>query len=390
MNKKGFTLVELLAVIIILSLLALLASTSVSKIVKDSKSDLYDTQIKLIQSAAEAWGADNLYDLPDAGTCKYLTLQDLKQYGLIDPEIKDPRTNDLFSDNLIIKITGEENKFGLNNISYEVDNSDIEGCEIIYGPICTLVNDADNSESITPGDKYQCKVKDDMEEGFEDGYYFFVLGTNSDGTTNLIMERNIYYDSTNKVGKVATSSNSNVAWYASAYDHSYGPVTAMNYLHDATKDWDNIPNMIMNYEDENINHVTGQKGTNGYTGIKTTGNITIITSKTNEETGRIENLKARMPRYDEVHGQGKCLTYAENNNKYGSCPLYLANYLQSSSYVTGEGLQNISGIYGYWTLSSYASNSGYAWNVYYDGRVNAGNVIDEDSRGVRPVITLEI
>ena len=51
MNKKGFTLVELLAVIIILSLLALLASTSVSKIVKDSKSDLYDTQINLIKSA---------------------------------------------------------------------------------------------------------------------------------------------------------------------------------------------------------------------------------------------------------------------------------------------------------------------------------------------------
>ena len=79
----------------------------------------------------------------------------------------------------------------------------------------------------------------------------------------------------------------------------------MNYLHKATKDWSNVPNMIMNYEDENIAYDTQQKGTNGYGSIKTTDNITIITSKTNEETGRIENLKARLPRYDEVHGTGK-------------------------------------------------------------------------------------
>ena len=97
-----------------------------------------------------------------------------------------------------------------------------------------------------------------------------------------------------------------------------------------------------------------------------------------------------MPRYDEVHGTGKCLTYAENGNKYGSCPLYLANYLQSSSYVTGEGLKNISGIYGYWTLSSYATYSNFAWYASYDGRVNSSGVGTEFDNGVRPVITLEI
>ena len=84
--------------------------------------------------------------------------------------------------------------------------------------------------------------------------------------------------------------------------------------------------------------------------IKTTGDTTIITNKTGEETGRIENLKARMPRYNEVYGNGKCST------SQGSCPLWLVNYLQSSSYVTGEGVQNIA-IGGYWRLSSYALDS---------------------------------
>ena len=63
-NKNGFTLVELLAVIVILSLLALLTSTAVTKLVKDSKEDLYQTQIELIKASAEAWGADNIYKLP--------------------------------------------------------------------------------------------------------------------------------------------------------------------------------------------------------------------------------------------------------------------------------------------------------------------------------------
>ena len=75
MNKKGFTLVELLATIIVLGLLTLLASTSVTKVLKESKGDLYTTQIKLVKSAAEAWGAENIDKLPNSGDCKYLTIK---------------------------------------------------------------------------------------------------------------------------------------------------------------------------------------------------------------------------------------------------------------------------------------------------------------------------
>ena len=151
MNKKGFTLVELLAVIIILSLLGLLISTSVTKVVKDSKEDLYDTQIKLIKSAAEAWGADNLYDLPEAGNCKYLLLQDLKEYGLIDNNITNPKTNKLFSDNLIIRIDGKQNVMGLNNVTYEVDSTDIKDCEPIYNSLITEENDTTYPWNIVEG-----------------------------------------------------------------------------------------------------------------------------------------------------------------------------------------------------------------------------------------------
>lgn len=367
MNNKGFTLVELLAVIIILSLLAILASTSVSKIVKDSKNDLYDTQINLIKSAAEAWGADNLYDLPDDGTCKYLTLRDLKQYGLIDSQIKDPRTNELFPNKLLIKITGKKNSFGLNNVTYEVDSTDIENCQPVVDSICYLVSGKPNEI----GSKYQCAVKDKMEKDFNLGYYFFVLSHNSDGTANLIMERNIYYDSVNDVGLVATSSNANVDW---GYDNRYGPVTAMDYLYNSTKDWNNLPDIEMNYMDE------GNIGNYGYKGIKTTNGLTqIITkdgsiSKVLTDKEGYGNLKARMPYLKEVNGK--------DPKEYS----YLYDYLELCNNIQ---INSIEGIKGYWTLSSVDDEPGDALGVECDGSI-LSNPLGSTNFGVRPVITLKL
>ena len=94
MNKKGFTLVELLAVIVILALLALLTSTAVTKLVKDAKNDLSETQMTLIKSAADTWIADNINKLPSSGSCGYLTLEDLKYYGLLDNTILDHKNSE--------------------------------------------------------------------------------------------------------------------------------------------------------------------------------------------------------------------------------------------------------------------------------------------------------
>ena len=126
MNKKGFTLVELLAVIVILSLLALLTGTAITKMVKDSKEELSDAQKNLIKAAAETWGAENLDKLPSANECKYITLQDLQRYGIIDSNVIDPETSEKIQD-LNIKITTTGNSNGLDNTEYEV-GGDTTGC----------------------------------------------------------------------------------------------------------------------------------------------------------------------------------------------------------------------------------------------------------------------
>lgn len=151
MNRKGFTLVELLAVIIILSLLALITSTSITKLVSDSKDDLSDVQIQLIKSAAQTWGADNLSQLPNVGECSYITLGDLKKYGIIDSKIINPKNNQEISDDLKIKISNDKNEYGKEKISYEVNASEasIKECERFFP--CTYTKDSQNHEMVTCG-----------------------------------------------------------------------------------------------------------------------------------------------------------------------------------------------------------------------------------------------
>jgi len=134
MNNKGFTLMELLAVIIILALLSLLVGTSVTSVLRNSKLKLYDTQIKLIETAVDAWKSDNIYKLPEPGNCAYITLGDLKAYGLLEENLNNPKTNEPFSNEMIIKIRKTEvsTLYGTSIVLYELDATDISECTDIY------------------------------------------------------------------------------------------------------------------------------------------------------------------------------------------------------------------------------------------------------------------
>lgn len=59
MKKNGFTLVELLAVIVILSLLIVIAVPSVTKMSRKIQTNMFCDKVKDIEKAAELWGVDN-------------------------------------------------------------------------------------------------------------------------------------------------------------------------------------------------------------------------------------------------------------------------------------------------------------------------------------------
>ena len=124
----------------------------------------------------------------------------------------------------------------------------------------------------------------------------------------------------------------------------------------------------------NINYI------NMYGTIITSGSTTKITMKGGAEISTYNDLKARLPMKSEIEGVG-CLNVE-------SCPVWMVNGLNAytSYYQTGTK-EDISGIQGYWSLSSYNSSSSTTRYVYFYGS-SATTFINDENVGVRPVITV--
>ena len=91
--KKGFTLAELIGVIVVLALISLITIPAISKILKQNKETLCETQKENILQAARAYASDNIFTLPDQDE---ITLEDLIVGGYIDDKIENPATKDVY------------------------------------------------------------------------------------------------------------------------------------------------------------------------------------------------------------------------------------------------------------------------------------------------------
>lgn len=137
MNKRGFTLVELMGIVIILSLISLLIVAAIDRTIKVFKENAYNDQIATIKLAANDWGTDNLYRLElEDGDIITITLGQLKAEGYIEENLTNPINNELFADDMLINITKENQTF-----IYSVVEDSISGNTGIYnsnGPILIM------------------------------------------------------------------------------------------------------------------------------------------------------------------------------------------------------------------------------------------------------------
>lgn len=111
MKKEGFTLTEVLGVIVIIGFLALLVTPAVSKTIKNNRQRLYEVQIKNIENAARDYAVKNTEILPESGKAIVITLGELKKGGFIEKEVRNPLTKELFSDDLKIQISNANNQY---------------------------------------------------------------------------------------------------------------------------------------------------------------------------------------------------------------------------------------------------------------------------------------
>ena len=92
MNKKGFTLIEVIMVIAIITILSLILIPNVMVLIDKNKERSCEKMIDNIKSATKMYVNQNKYELgfDCSGTAKEITLQTLVDTGYLDGELVNP------------------------------------------------------------------------------------------------------------------------------------------------------------------------------------------------------------------------------------------------------------------------------------------------------------
>lgn len=124
MKNKGFTLVELLAVVVLLGLIALITIPVITNTMSKQKEKLYYDQLNQLIRAAQNWGTDNnetLNSLNNKCSDDYtITLNQLRNengtdnteeyVSYLDKDFINPKTNENFKDDEISVKVYKNNK----------------------------------------------------------------------------------------------------------------------------------------------------------------------------------------------------------------------------------------------------------------------------------------
>ena len=122
MNKKGFTLIEILAIIILLSVIALITYPIINNLITDSKDELYDKQISELVRLSNTWVTKNITKLKMIDGYTYnLSFDELYEQGFVsDEQVKNPKTG--------------QNLPGCMKVTF---NSTNNGYDVSYDERCT-------------------------------------------------------------------------------------------------------------------------------------------------------------------------------------------------------------------------------------------------------------
>ena len=128
MKKNGFTFAELIAVIVIMSILSLIAIPTIEKIIKENKKNIYQKQLDNIVLVFKNWASDYKEFLPENdGDILTLTLDQLKSDGYMEYETKNPNTNKCFDNNMMLKVQKSKKNYSYSIVKDTIKET--EDCE---------------------------------------------------------------------------------------------------------------------------------------------------------------------------------------------------------------------------------------------------------------------
>ena len=326
-KNKGFTLVELLAVIVILALIALIATPIILNVINDAK-----------KQAAK----DSAYGYMDAVE-KYIVSSELEDKSIKDGTYRVEDLNNMgvsvkgsTPDNGNIEIKNKEVKrYDIGIDGYVVSNGEVKkvsttksfknGTAVYYNPVS--------------GEK--CKSSEAVSTtGIKNGCMKWYVFNDKEGnaTVNVILDHN---------------TTANVAWNSTGSNSEMKEVKIK--LEEDTKDWENTARLIT------ANEVA-----------KITGNTDFDVSKENQPWFCLDTNQP-----DTTNWCAK----TKGTSKYA----WLFDYTKE---CTNHGCNTSdSSTWGYWTSTPNKGNSTHAWFVNRFGILDRLCVTNTE-RGVRPVITI--
>lgn len=344
MIKKGFTLVELLAVIAVLSIISMIAFPIVSDIIDNSEKKAYEQQIKSIEKASEKWVANNSralieIDADDNMVKKscYITVSTLQNQGYINVDKVINPLDDTSMSDYIVELNYHSDS---QQYSYKVvNNTTLSECDAVSVAISDGTAVYFNPETNKKCNSSEATVATGTKTGCMKWYTFG--GNNNSATINLILAHNT-------TAMVA---------YNSTGDNTVA-LEAATQLSSDTATWDSSLNpRFITVKD--ILKITNNKTFN-------------VSTATDADWFYLDTNN------DEFDG----------NSKY----CWLFEYSAGSD---SYGCSNAdSDVLGYWTSTS-ALNSDpedyykYVWAVYDDGTLNCSYVAEAEGDGIRPVITVK-
>ena len=119
MKKNGFTMVELIAVIVIMTLILLIVFPSINSTIKNSEEKKKQETLNNIYMAAENYLLANYdnYKIDNIGDTTYIYITDLINNNYMSIDTLNPNNDSSFSNKDVVKITRQDN----GTFSYELD-----------------------------------------------------------------------------------------------------------------------------------------------------------------------------------------------------------------------------------------------------------------------------
>ena len=386
-NKKGFTLIELLAVIVVLAIIALIATPIVMNTIKNAKKGAAersaDNYIKQVETAVaeERLNKNEVLEGEYQITSDGNLCRDKSASCSDDNKIKiemsgtKPTSGKIKITNGSVDQSSSSMTVGDYTVSYNSTKKTYEATEkgnttpATPQPTKRYINGEVVYFDVTTGKKCSNYTETQSNIGVKSGCMkFYAFNDDGGSNVNLLLDHN---------------TTATVAWNSSGSNAS-GPSEVLKQLNDDTKSWVGTKTPS-NYTMNQSGQTSNAKYTINYSDYKarliTAGEVAQITGNTTWDERTAKNI------YYFDSKTTTASTTCKSGNTTGCKYGWLDD--RTSKKCTTYGCLNNSDkeTYGYWTASSRADSSNYAWGVSSASVRNNGVRYSRDY-GVRPVITI--